>query len=118
MYLGQARKHGMFDDVSVAGRHVKRVDERGGLGTVSRLGIAFLASGLEEPLEQLAVLQFGQVDVLAAGLGDLERDPGDRKSVVEGKSVSVRVDLGARRNIKKKNTDIGDVTWIFTTTLY
>src|SRR3546814_13442129 len=27
----------------------------------------------------------------------------DRKSVVEGKSVSVRVDLGGRRNIKKKN---------------
>src|SRR3546814_19229264 len=29
---------------------------------------------------------------------------GDRKSVVEGKSVSVRVDLGGRRIIKKKNT--------------
>src|SRR3546814_15373100 len=28
---------------------------------------------------------------------------GDRKSVVEGKSVSVRVDLGGRRSIKKKN---------------
>src|SRR3546814_20069702 len=28
----------------------------------------------------------------------------DRKSVVEGKSVSVRVDLGGRRIIKKKNT--------------
>src|SRR3546814_17674926 len=27
---------------------------------------------------------------------------GDRKSVVEGKSVSVRVDLGGRRIIKKK----------------
>src|SRR3546814_11993780 len=27
---------------------------------------------------------------------------GDRKSVVEGKSVSVRVDLGGRRFIKKK----------------
>src|SRR3546814_14367385 len=27
--------------------------------------------------------------------------PGDRKSVVEGKSVSVRVDLGGRRIIKK-----------------
>src|SRR3546814_20342072 len=27
----------------------------------------------------------------------------DRKSVVEGKSVSVRVDLGGRRTIKKKN---------------
>src|SRR3546814_19738388 len=29
---------------------------------------------------------------------------GDRKSVVEGKSVSVRVDLGGRRIIKKKKT--------------
>src|SRR3546814_15930800 len=29
---------------------------------------------------------------------------GDRKSVVSGKSVSVRVDLGGRRSIKKKNT--------------
>src|SRR3546814_15340872 len=28
----------------------------------------------------------------------------DRKSVVEGKSVSVRVDLGGRRSIKKKKT--------------
>src|SRR3546814_15427378 len=28
----------------------------------------------------------------------------DRKSVVEGKSVSVRVDLAGRRIIKKKNT--------------
>src|SRR3546814_11596657 len=30
-------------------------------------------------------------------------DLGDRKSVVEGKSVSVRVDLGGRRIIKKKS---------------
>src|SRR3546814_13529478 len=30
-------------------------------------------------------------------------DGGDRKSVVSGKSVSVRVDLGGRRIIKKKN---------------
>src|SRR3546814_20888783 len=30
----------------------------------------------------------------------------DRKSVVKGKSVSVRVDLGGRRNIKKKNKNI------------
>src|SRR3546814_15361749 len=29
---------------------------------------------------------------------------GDRKSVVSGKSVSVRVDLGGRRNIKKKHS--------------
>src|SRR3546814_16344469 len=41
----------------------------------------------------------------AAGLEPLRRQgrgPLDRKSVVEGKSVSVRVDLGARRIIKKK----------------
>src|SRR3546814_12947682 len=30
----------------------------------------------------------------------------DRKSVVSGKSVSVRVDLGGRRSIKKKKTKI------------
>src|SRR3546814_19822597 len=29
---------------------------------------------------------------------------GDRKSVVSGKSVSVRVDLGGRRSIKKTNS--------------
>src|SRR3546814_11542198 len=32
----------------------------------------------------------------------LARLAGDRKSVVEGKSVSVRVDLGGRRIIKQK----------------
>src|SRR3546814_12683183 len=38
----------------------------------------------------------------AAGRRDC-RARQDRKSVVEGKSVSVRVDLGGRRIIKKKN---------------
>src|SRR3546814_21148740 len=38
-------------------------------------------------------------------LGEVHRD---RKSVVEGKSVSVRVDLGGRRIIKK-NKDITDI---------
>src|SRR3546814_12503943 len=37
----------------------------------------------------------------ASGAGN----EGDRKSVVEGKSGSVRVDLGGRRNIKKKNKE-------------
>src|SRR3546814_17244140 len=48
-----------------------------------------------------------------AGRRGAERDPQawlrDRKSVVEGKSVSVRLDLGGRRNLKKKkitNTEI------------
>src|SRR3546814_15251109 len=38
----------------------------------------------------------------AMAIGDLRFQ--DRKSVVEGKSVSVRVDRGGRRIIKKKNT--------------
>src|SRR3546814_14153021 len=33
----------------------------------------------------------------------------DRKSVVSGKSVSVRVDLGGRRIIKKKNDKLKDI---------
>src|SRR3546814_15002570 len=35
-------------------------------------------------------------------IGMKGQDTSDRKSVVEGKSVSVRVDLGGRRIIKKK----------------
>src|SRR3546814_12568677 len=38
--------------------------------------------------------------------GDTATDIADRKSGVEGKRVSVRVDLGGRRSIKKKNTKI------------
>src|SRR3546814_18297893 len=42
----------------------------------------------------------------SGGLGRKQRFPnvrGDRKSVGEGKSVSVRVDLGGRLPLKKKN---------------
>src|SRR3546814_14832514 len=44
---------------------------------------------------------------LAAPIGSAIRGL-DRKSVVEGKSVSVRVDLGGRRIIKKTNTNISN----------
>src|SRR3546814_11406290 len=44
---------------------------------------------------------FVQVEVIVAH-GQFEPDVRDRKSVVSGKSVSVRVDLGGRRIIKKK----------------
>src|SRR3546814_15579648 len=37
-----------------------------------------------------------------ASINALVASPVDRKSVVEGKSVSVRVDIGGRRSIKKK----------------
>src|SRR3546814_17380372 len=39
----------------------------------------------------------------------------DRKSVVQGKSVSVRVDLGGRRIIKKKTYTIYNIYKYFTT---
>src|SRR3546814_21031299 len=48
--------------------------------------------GLPENLEQQARVAFGRRSV----------EQEDRKSVVSGKRVSVRVDLGGRRNIKKK----------------
>src|SRR3546814_19284274 len=38
--------------------------------------------------------------------------PNDRKSVVEGKSVSVRVDLGGSRIIQKTNTTINSTSHI------
>src|SRR3546814_18463418 len=40
--------------------------------------------------------------------GDLNEDPEDRKSVVEGKRVSVRVELGGRGIIKKKKRHAHD----------
>src|SRR3546814_11689593 len=49
-----------------------------------------------------------RVSPVHIGAGDIRSGPGadtargDRKSVVEGKSVSVRVDLGGGRLIKKK----------------
>src|SRR3546814_15265252 len=42
-------------------------------------------------------LRFVHIPVMSGGI-----DEGDRKSVVEGKSVSVRVALGGRRIIQKK----------------
>src|SRR3546814_16061241 len=50
-----------------------------------------------------AALRLG-IDVLYPQ-ADQEIEGLDRKSVVEGKSVSVRVDLGGRRIIKKKKTN-------------
>src|SRR3546814_11672515 len=44
----------------------------------------------------------GSIDRVGAS-GRVVLGQRDRKSVVEGKSVSVRVDLGGRRSIQKKN---------------
>src|SRR3546814_14275280 len=59
-------------------------------------------------IEQTGGLQIGQTRQIAAALQSemgqkaLGGRIKDRKSVVSGKSVSVRVDLGGRRFIKKK----------------
>src|SRR3546814_13106003 len=67
---------------------------------------------LDAPVRRAAILGIVRRDRLAfaeAARADPRRLPAarleiarDRKSVVEGKSVSVRVDLGGRRIIKKK----------------
>src|SRR3546814_17742256 len=56
-------------------------------------------SVLAKPAEETPLIAAQAVRILhEAGIG-----PDDRKSVVSGKSVSVSVDLGGRRIIKKKN---------------
>src|SRR3546814_17794991 len=57
------------------------------------------------------------VDVAADGSvakAEVERSEPDRKSVVEGKSVSVRVDLGGRRIIKQKKSKTEGVNKVLT----
>src|SRR3546814_13519375 len=58
---------------------------------------AYEATGAAHFLERAATLAEHMTRRQAALAG------GDRKSVVSGKSVSVRVDLGGRRSIKKKS---------------
>src|SRR3546814_11715346 len=55
-----------------------------------------------EALVEAGEYVFARTAALAVGAGP--HVPADRKRVVEGKGVSVRVDLGGRRSIKKKNT--------------
>src|SRR3546814_18011007 len=69
-----------------------------GLGFGANTRIALIARGLVE-MTRLGVALGARKETFMglAGLGDLV----DRKSVVEGKSVAVRVDAGGRRIIKK-----------------
>src|SRR3546814_11827269 len=95
---------------------LERLDQRqhaadvfdGGIarGFVIGVGIQHQADAVArvQLAQQRAVVMADEVNALDAALG---RGQGglqiaDRKSVVEGKSVSVRVDLGGRRIIKKK----------------
>src|SRR3546814_17523142 len=57
---------------------------------------------LERALE-LGVTHYDTSNVYGRGANEQLLGRLDRKSVVQGKSVSVRVDLGGRRILKKKN---------------
>src|SRR3546814_18024918 len=82
-----------LDQASIAG-HAEDVADRIGMGAHgARLLATVPFCGT-----------FGHVAAMAAVAGAAELVCLDRKSVVEGKSVSVRVDLGGARIIKKKNT--------------
>src|SRR3546814_11777174 len=72
-----------FDAAGVTRATVKRLCDQGVLQQIGR-GLYKLA---DAPIDS------------GTSLAEAARD---RKSVVEGKSVSVRVGLGGRRNIKKK----------------
>src|SRR3546814_551059 len=84
------------------------VDEAGPLVTPYKRAIHQEAPEFIEQSTEAQILVTGikVVDLLApyakGGKIGLFGGAGDRKSVVEGKSVSVRVDLGGRRIIKKK----------------
>src|SRR3546814_12159224 len=72
------------------------------------LGSAYYAAHPAIPLDHTV----GVINVDAMGVSGRSRDitvvgmGRDRQSVVKGKSVSVRVDLGGRRIIKKKKNNI------------
>src|SRR3546814_19891485 len=74
------------------------IDSDGGITGVLRQGLA--AGGARFTRLEGCIATDGVVYFTSTDGGDLAA--GDRKSVVSGKSVSVRVDLGGRRLLKKQ----------------
>src|SRR3546814_15408472 len=64
----------------------------GGSSAGKRIVLLQIRNDIESGVRYLGALRAGHAVILA----------GDRKRVVEGKSVSVRVDIGGRRILKKK----------------
>src|SRR3546814_13364348 len=96
-------------------RVLARMLEGGGAARRDRetVGLKRPRIAARQPRPRMVMLEIGARPALAEGAEGVditlaraapaaELDAEDRKSVVEGKSVSVRVDLGGRRNIKKK----------------
>src|SRR3546814_12139968 len=106
------RGHAVGDPFdAAAGRLGGRGEAGGGGADVGELdGIQRAGRGHRHALAVAHAVEAGLVDAQAGGvaavvpIGQFDL-PRDRKSVVQGKSVSVRVDLGGRRIIKKKTKD-------------
>src|SRR3546814_17577930 len=90
-------------------------DDSGGSGSaradlhlaVGEVGVGvLLQADADDPVGQHAVLlhHLADVDVLDRVVAGVELEAADRKSGGSGKSVSIRVELGGRRTIKKKRT--------------
>src|SRR3546814_16645882 len=81
------------------------VDETGEIAELGRRRRQLRPTRQSQRLALVEALDLGErVDLGLDQVGDARehRRPLDRKSVVSGKSVSVRVDIGCRRFIKKK----------------
>src|SRR3546814_10927395 len=91
---------------------IDAINERGGIAIWESRLVAFLATADRFP--HVVVVLSCRTTFLPTSCPTLTRKrcralpilalPGDRKSVVSGKSVAVRVDLGGSRIIKKKYT--------------
>src|SRR3546814_20977680 len=71
-------------------------------GKGSGSAIVTISTGAGAPGERVPAMAGASSYLLAGGLAD---GVADRKSVVAGKRVAVRVDLGGRRIIKKKTNE-------------
>src|SRR3546814_17694348 len=93
---------GIVEDATVGGG---RLRQQGG-GVLRRV----VLPGAEEPAGTAGAEEMPEIEVGLARLDAEIARQGDRQSVVEGKGVSVRVDLGGRRIIKKKKNNLPQTT--------
>src|SRR3546814_16950316 len=61
-----------------------------------------VGAGVRHPIASSACARSAMMSSICSIPTDTRTTSGDRKSVVTGKGVSVRVDLGGRRSIQKK----------------